>query len=279
MSGRIPVISVVHPKAQDVESHNSKIGPSRDDIRSTVRSHFNVCTVCKKKAGSGTEIRKCSRCLISRYCSRECQVSDWRTHKEICADGASPAHLKLSKRLVANDNLMFEIQLHAILSLGLVDNPANDKDSCLAVEVNTTMPADPQAYLRAMLNGETLGPDASFILYIASMEKKPLIAPSTPKIREEQERMRTMLGVAGMGDWPVVIIVFTGGGSAVLEVPYAIDPQAMQHARERRPSVLHSGLSGTVTVPMSEETIRENLNNHILMDKSNRFLLRRKASG
>jgi hypothetical protein len=32
----------------------------------------------------------CSRCQVARYCSRECQRTDWKTHKPVC-DGAIAA--------------------------------------------------------------------------------------------------------------------------------------------------------------------------------------------
>ncbi|KAI1270369.1 hypothetical protein F5Y18DRAFT_421861 [Xylariaceae sp. FL1019] len=39
-----------------------------------------VCSICKKP----TE-KKCSKCREILYCSRECQKSDWKTHKKDCA--------------------------------------------------------------------------------------------------------------------------------------------------------------------------------------------------
>jgi hypothetical protein len=108
-----------------------------------------------------------------------------------------------------------------------------------------------------MISGQKQGPDASFILHIGSLEKKPATSHCTPKIREEQEKQRAMLAIMDRADWPAVILVFTSEGSTVLEIVYVIDPQAMGEAREQRPFVLHSGLSGTVSIPMTEENIRE----------------------
>ncbi|KAJ7489625.1 hypothetical protein B0H11DRAFT_2011811 [Mycena galericulata] len=275
---QLSVIRLVHPDAEKISKANENITPSRDEIRSSVRSAFHRCSVCRQKPGT-KGLKRCSGCLIPRYCSKECQVADWRTHKATCADGGSPTHLKLAKRLVANDSLMFEIQLYSILALDLVNNPANALDNCLCIAVDTNMPADPSAYFQAMLQGRTLtGSDASFVLHVRTMEKQPAASHCTPKIREDRESVSADLAKAGMGDWPVVILVFTSDGATILQVPYPIDPQAMGEARERRPSVIHSGLSGTVSLPMTEEGIREGLNNHIRMDKSNRFLLRTKSN-
>ncbi|KAJ6557870.1 hypothetical protein B0H19DRAFT_1261457 [Mycena capillaripes] len=278
----ISFVNLTHPDAEKISQKNKDVAPSRDQIRSTVRSAFQICSVCKKKSnGSGAnavQLKKCTGCLITRYCSRECQVADWRTHKQTCVDGGSPTHLKLVKRLVANDSLMFSIQLFSILALDLLNNPGNALDSCLCIAVDTNMPADPSAYIQALINGGKKDPTASFVLHIGSLEKQPAASYCTSKTREEHKQMRAGCAAVGIGDWPVVMLVFNNDGSTILEVPYPIDPQAMGEVRERRPFVVHSGLSGTVSVPMTEESIREGLNNFILMDKSNQFLLRTKSN-
>lgn len=38
-----------------------------------------VCAVCLKPAQS-----RCSKCHVTKYCSRECQQQDWSTHKIKC---------------------------------------------------------------------------------------------------------------------------------------------------------------------------------------------------
>ncbi|XP_062588474.1 uncharacterized protein LOC134250137 [Saccostrea cucullata] len=43
---------------------------------------LNVCTVCGKK---GT-MKVCQRCKVQKYCSPECQKTDWKKHKLNCTD-------------------------------------------------------------------------------------------------------------------------------------------------------------------------------------------------
>jgi len=43
---------------------------------------FPLCWMCDKNFG----VLTCSRCNVGKYCSKECQVSDWRKHKNICQD-------------------------------------------------------------------------------------------------------------------------------------------------------------------------------------------------
>ena len=33
----------------------------------------------------------CSRCQVVRYCSRECQLADWKAHKPACVAAAARA--------------------------------------------------------------------------------------------------------------------------------------------------------------------------------------------
>ena len=42
-----------------------------------------VCTRCLKK-GSLTALRRCTGCKSSSYCSKDCQISDWSSHKQLC---------------------------------------------------------------------------------------------------------------------------------------------------------------------------------------------------
>ncbi|KAG6030499.1 hypothetical protein E4U41_007819 [Claviceps citrina] len=43
------------------------------------------CIVCKKTPPQ-VNIKRCAKCHLTPYCSRECQKSDWKTHKKACGD-------------------------------------------------------------------------------------------------------------------------------------------------------------------------------------------------
>lgn len=45
---------------------------------------FYCCIVCDKVMVL-RDLYKCAACKIERYCSRECQISHWQTHKPICS--------------------------------------------------------------------------------------------------------------------------------------------------------------------------------------------------
>ncbi|KAF0756618.1 hypothetical protein DYB25_002390 [Aphanomyces astaci] len=41
--------------------------------------------VCARPLCVEAGTKTCSRCHVRRYCSRECQASDWKAHKPVCA--------------------------------------------------------------------------------------------------------------------------------------------------------------------------------------------------
>lgn len=54
--------------------------------------HYTNCRYCKKPAKVNPKtfqinMARCSKCLLVRYCSRDCQVADRRNHKSECRDG------------------------------------------------------------------------------------------------------------------------------------------------------------------------------------------------
>ena len=66
----------------------------KNDSKYAPMYEFNIkqnkyeCIVCKKTdaEADGGKLKSCSRCKRVRYCSRECQVKDWKTHKKFCKE-------------------------------------------------------------------------------------------------------------------------------------------------------------------------------------------------
>ena len=49
-----------------------------------------MCQLCGKSAAAKEkEFKKCSVCRLARYCSRECQLGDWKAHKKTCKEAAA----------------------------------------------------------------------------------------------------------------------------------------------------------------------------------------------
>jgi hypothetical protein len=62
---------VVDPSALDLFYEPVTLAEAAADV--------DVCEHC----GVGGRLKKCSVCSV-KYCSRECQVAAWRTHKAVC---------------------------------------------------------------------------------------------------------------------------------------------------------------------------------------------------
>ena len=77
------------PVLDEVEAH---------DLWNCILSHKNqlwtdepveYCHGCWA-TGPNSKLKKCSRCQEASYCSRECQMEDWKNHKELCEPESSP---------------------------------------------------------------------------------------------------------------------------------------------------------------------------------------------
>ncbi len=44
------------------------------------------CRYCHKKEEKNNKFKKCGRCKLSYYCSKECQYNHWSTHKQYCVE-------------------------------------------------------------------------------------------------------------------------------------------------------------------------------------------------
>ncbi|KAI1363621.1 putative MYND domain protein [Xylaria arbuscula] len=44
-----------------------------------------TCNGCNK---TSSDLKRCAKCATTLYCSRECQKTDWKTHKKICGKQA-----------------------------------------------------------------------------------------------------------------------------------------------------------------------------------------------
>jgi hypothetical protein len=48
----------------------------------SLMDYRDACNVC----GAKGELMRCSKCKQAKYCSREHQVEDWKTHKRYCGN-------------------------------------------------------------------------------------------------------------------------------------------------------------------------------------------------
>ena len=43
-----------------------------------------TCEKCGTMASECEKLMKCSQCLSAWYCSKKCQIADWKLHKKVC---------------------------------------------------------------------------------------------------------------------------------------------------------------------------------------------------
>ena len=53
-------------------------------LRRAYRSSRAGCAGCEKNETMETKFSTCSVCNLTKYCSRQCQVQDWKSHRKVC---------------------------------------------------------------------------------------------------------------------------------------------------------------------------------------------------
>merc|ERR550519_796717 len=57
-----------------------------------ILSNAKVCDNCLK---ASPDSHRCSKCLSTQYCSKECLLEDWKFHKKVCEKRAGDRERKM----------------------------------------------------------------------------------------------------------------------------------------------------------------------------------------
>lgn len=69
---------------------SAALGPTSAGDQAQIQAQAPKCLSCgRDKCKDGKDLRRCTRCGVTRYCSRDCQRGDWKDHKKICAEMAN----------------------------------------------------------------------------------------------------------------------------------------------------------------------------------------------
>ncbi|KAF2165433.1 hypothetical protein M409DRAFT_55829 [Zasmidium cellare ATCC 36951] len=81
-----PLLECTKCKKQKYCSRQCQRKDLKDHKKRCKVEHPNhVCDACgAKTAKDGEPLLECSKCKVRKYCSRQCQKDDWKTHKTVC---------------------------------------------------------------------------------------------------------------------------------------------------------------------------------------------------
>lgn len=54
-------------------------------------AQFDVCAGCKKSLAKDGKGNTCSGCMKAKYCTRECQLGHWKSHRPSCKQAQEEA--------------------------------------------------------------------------------------------------------------------------------------------------------------------------------------------
>ena len=65
------------------ESYFITQSPQAYRVQKEEEAKYSLCSGCEQRV-LRTDLKKCGKCRVTRYCSRECQLGDWKKHKRYC---------------------------------------------------------------------------------------------------------------------------------------------------------------------------------------------------
>ena len=81
-----PPVQAPAPVSTKSASTNAPVVPAAAPTKPVAGYRCTFCGESKNRVNGG-ELNKCSKCQRARYCSKECQMIDWKRHKKECAVG------------------------------------------------------------------------------------------------------------------------------------------------------------------------------------------------
>ncbi|KAJ7591741.1 hypothetical protein C8J56DRAFT_518572 [Mycena floridula] len=238
---------------------------------------YSGCSAATRRA----QLKTCSRCKTARYCSPECQKSDWVAHKQDCGPPHRDLALKLAERSMAVPRIVELLRFIAIIKLDLVKDRTNASKFFLKVTCDAPV-ADLAAYWQRTLSGVEKDPNPRLALGFSVIEK--ISRDDAPEnVRAYDSKIRGQ----DDGDLPLVTWYFVNetdsesGSDRVTIVDTglchakSIPVWQMQRVAEGLTTKIRSAILGDCEERLiGAEDLREEINNFISMDKQNKMRLR-----
>ena len=82
-----------------------------------------ICANCKKTAAALnlTSLSACANCRSTRYCSRDCQKADWRTHKQVCGLRPSGTFMGIQQSNTYSSPRLKDLEKHVAIPFTKLD--------------------------------------------------------------------------------------------------------------------------------------------------------------
>ncbi|KAJ7090755.1 hypothetical protein B0H15DRAFT_948533 [Mycena belliarum] len=265
----------IHP---DSEAIFKAQATTPENIRATRSGIHEACTRCFKieTTEPGLKLRRCGKCKGVWYCSKECQIAHWPTHKKTCSPVDGSGIRRLVENFYANPLLNQYLQVCLVLHFDLLQHPRLDAPFMARVDV-AIEPADIPEFL-PILMGQPVQGTLRGMLQVNAFTPLPAAAMAAlaPMRRQIWRAARESADKNGFARDPIGLVEF-GNGSVgqTITVPVHVRAPALELARDASPWVMNSAVTGQTTeLPLTIHTCMEFMNTHIRSDKKNQLLLR-----
>ncbi|KAJ7291909.1 hypothetical protein C8J57DRAFT_1274171 [Mycena rebaudengoi] len=275
--------------------------PTEQERRQQLDALETTCTSCAKTVNR-TDIKVCARCKGARYCSKECQIFHWKVHKVDCGQPGSPIP-RFIERALADPFISFHLSLGIINLLALTQSHRtrmhiNTKTSesivrltfeldfanihefitrFSEIEFPPDVEGEPKEEKMARRTA-VLAQHFDRCLSIKELNRAP-IAEVPVEVWAQHEEIQQSLPFAAPVTVTLLLIAADGSLGDGKVQAMSIPETAFEHIRLSNNTVSgHSTMFGPQTYNITPEQTREDINNHIRLDRENKLKLRVKPT-
>ncbi|KAF9474188.1 hypothetical protein BDN70DRAFT_335114 [Pholiota conissans] len=234
------------------------------------------CSRCTKTGGG---FKRCARCKIPIYCSKECQKADWPQHKTRCAKVDTRASARVAQNLFKSE--MLRSMLEAIFAIEMdIHNHPDMRRLLFGIQLDYIIEPINLEDLQTILNAKSLddvpGPMMGMFQLTNCLRFGEVVPP--PVAHSMWEQARNQLDDLGCYDKPVGILDLTNNAMSV-ETVLDINEKALDITQGSEHKLVPIPVSDDVNAtpivkPMSVVTFMEAINSIIRNDTDNHLRLR-----
>ncbi|KAJ6453809.1 hypothetical protein C8R45DRAFT_1038906 [Mycena sanguinolenta] len=295
-------ITFIRPIDGDLRHSYDRTLPTERERRQELDVLETTCISCANTVNRA-DIKVCGRCQGARYCSKECQIQHWKVHKADCGEPGSPLP-RLIERALADRFISFHLSLGIINLLGLAQTPRTREQTsaktseaivCLTFELDfadiqelitrlseVEFPPDVEGELEEERTARRTAAMAQHFTRCLSIKELKRVSSTEVPVEvcarhEEIQHVAASESLPSAAPATVTLLLLAADGSLgegkvqAMAIPEA----SFMHIRLSNNTVSgHSTMFGPQTYTITPERTRDDMNNHIRMDKENKLRLR-----